>query len=43
MDFLVAAILCLNTGTEAYARATGFISSVYPAVSVAHAPEAIVL
>jgi len=43
MGLMVAAILCVTTGTKAYAQATGPISLVYPAVSVAHAPETIVL
>lgn len=43
MGLMVAAILCLTTGTNAYAQATGPMSSMYRAVSVAHAPEAIVL
>ena len=43
VGFMVAAILCLMTGSKAYAQATGPISPVHPAVSVAHAPETIVL
>jgi hypothetical protein len=43
MAFMFAAILCLTTGAQAHAQATGPVSSVHPAVLVAHAPEAIVL
>jgi hypothetical protein len=37
-----AAILCQATGSHAYAQAMGNVSSAHPAVSVAHAPGAIV-
>lgn len=43
MALMSVAILCLATGSHAYAQATGPVSSVHSAVLVAHAPEAIVL